>query len=407
MTDKVKSIIRNYLFFQLSFTLLWWVPVFFIFQKDHGISESEIFKIQSIYYIVFSFLEIPTGWLSDKFGHRWAMAAASFFLFVSNLIPLITVTYISFLLHFLIIALARSLASGAASAYLYDYLDKNNLKDEYKRIEGKARTFSLVGRMIVWPMVGPLMKIWVLFPYFLTSINAIIGLVVSLKLPKFEIQNNPSNAFPSFSNIFLEIKNSPLLISFIFQGAGIFILQRILLVQIFQPVLIYQKFSIESFGLLLGAITLIESIGSFNSNKLKRWISDENAIFIICIGVSLCFFILPILNQFITIITLGFCCFLMGLAFPIQKKILNDNIKNPQYRASLLSFESLIDRLICSLAAYLIGIELSNGGGLPFILNTTAICSLIIVILFYVLIHYQKQKIVIKSEHREREVSLS
>ena len=37
-----------------------------------------------------------------------------------------------------------------------------------------------------------------------------------------------------------------------------------------------------------------------------------------------------------------------GLAYPIQRKLLNDAIPEPSLRATLLSVESLLDRLVCS-----------------------------------------------------------
>src|SRR5690606_6775932 len=64
------SVRRRYYAFQFFFNLLLWIPVFYEFQKQLGLDDPQIFRIQSVYYLVFCFLEIPTGAFADRFGYR-------------------------------------------------------------------------------------------------------------------------------------------------------------------------------------------------------------------------------------------------------------------------------------------------------------------------------------------------
>jgi nitrate/nitrite transporter NarK len=121
----MKRVVRLYYGYQFFFSLLLWLPIFYEYQKRMGLSDGQIFAIQSIYYIVFCFLEIPTGMAADRWGHRQCLRWGSVVLVVSNCLPIFTPTYPGFLWHFLLIALARSLNSGASSAYLYDYLNEH------------------------------------------------------------------------------------------------------------------------------------------------------------------------------------------------------------------------------------------------------------------------------------------
>ena len=151
------SVVRLYYGFQLFFSLLLWVPIFYVLQKNAGLTDVEIYKIQSLYYLAFCLFELPTGRIADSIGSKKCLLLGSVSLIIANLLPIIFSNYHGFLIHFLLVALARSFVSGAASAYLYDYLLTTNKISDYKLIEGRARSLSLIGRVVTWPLVGMLM----------------------------------------------------------------------------------------------------------------------------------------------------------------------------------------------------------------------------------------------------------
>src|ERR1700752_4158415 len=99
-----KKVVRHYYGFQFFFSLLLWLPIFYEYQKRMGLSPTQIFDIQSIYYIVFCLLEIPTGMVADFFGHRNCCRLGALVLVVSNLFPIFLPSYAGFLVHFILIA---------------------------------------------------------------------------------------------------------------------------------------------------------------------------------------------------------------------------------------------------------------------------------------------------------------
>ena len=60
------------------------VPVLFSFWISHGLSESEIGLVTSIFAIGFVIFEVPSGWLSDKIGSRKLMLSAGSLLLVAR-----------------------------------------------------------------------------------------------------------------------------------------------------------------------------------------------------------------------------------------------------------------------------------------------------------------------------------
>jgi MFS family permease len=380
--------------FQFFFSLLLWVPIFYEYQKRIGLNDAEIFKIQSIYYLVFCLLEIPTGYLADWLGYRVCLILGSITLIIANIWVPLAPTYIGFLGHFILIALARSFVSGASSAYLYETLHQRSALDEYKEAEGKARAYSLVGKVICWAMIGPIMQWHLTLPYWLTALNAGIGLVFAMLLPNTVIpaQKNKPNVFEIFGILF----KNPYLVLIMFQGVALFVLARICQVNLFQPILENKGFAVVTYGMVMALMTIFEAIGSFKSKWVKNYLSDLNAIFVLTFMIGISFLFMSF-NEFwgidpkiITIAALCLFSYVIGISFPIQRQLINQAIPEPKLRASLLSSESIIDRGVNSLVASSLGLALQSGQLLPF-LRKSALYSVLSVFIIAVLIRYVRR----------------
>ena len=166
----MKKLIRLYTAFQFFFGFLLWLPIFYEYQRRMGLAPAEIFEIQSLYQIVFCFLEIPTGWFADRFGYLRSMRVGAAVLAAANLLPIFAVDYVGFLAHFILIALSRSFISGASSSYLYEAFRERGETEAYKGVEGAARAYGLVGRVVGWAGVGFMMEWHVTLPYWLTAV---------------------------------------------------------------------------------------------------------------------------------------------------------------------------------------------------------------------------------------------
>src|SRR3954454_23824598 len=102
MPASVRRVVHSTYGFQLFFGMLLWTPVFYEYQKRIGLSDPEIFRIQSIYYLLFCLLEIPTGLFADLWGYRLCMRAGALVLVASNLLPIYAQSYSGFLAHFVL-----------------------------------------------------------------------------------------------------------------------------------------------------------------------------------------------------------------------------------------------------------------------------------------------------------------
>jgi hypothetical protein len=273
-------------------------------------------------------------------------------------------SYAGFLAHFLLIALARSFISGAAMAYLYDYLKSQGRAAEYKKTEGGARALGLLGKVVCWPAVGVLMKWHFTLPYSLTALAALISVGFAWMLPAQVEVRKTEKTIPlatRLARVYEILRGSPFLFMVMLQGIAIFTLSRICQVNLFQPILGAKRFDIALFGTVMSLMTVFEACGSGRPQWLRRMTTDLNAIFLLTVVMAASLLAIPFCGPWASVLCLCVFAYAAGLAYPIQSQLMNDSIPDSTYRATLLSVESIIDRAGCAWVASVIGGYLEAG----------------------------------------------
>ncbi|MFD7613103.1 MFS transporter [Streptomyces sp. NPDC059828] len=366
-----RRIIRLNNGFQLLFNLLWWMPVFYAYQRDAGLSDGQIFGIQSIYYIAFCLFEIPTGVIADRIGARNCLRAGAVVMTAANLAPVLAPSYGGFLVHFLAIAAGRSLTSGAASAYLYDGLHAEGSGAHYVRAEGTARALGLAAKVVCWPLVGPLMMLAPQTPYVLSAASAAGSLGCALALPRLaplgtrerrQAEKGRRTAFLRDAGTALRcVAGSPWLMLVMVQGVAVFTLSRICQVNLFQPVLLDHGIAEGSHGSVLAAMTVAEAVASARPQWLSRRLSPAAWVSVLSVALAVTLVGVAAGGPWSAVVLLCVFAAITGFVYPLQRSLVNDAIPKAAPRATLLSVESIVDRGVCALAAVAVGAYLAAG----------------------------------------------
>ncbi|MFD9380619.1 MFS transporter [Streptomyces sp. NPDC059999] len=352
--------------FQLLFNLLWWMPVFYQYQKQAGLSDSQIFGIQSVYYVAFCLLEIPTGFIADRIGQRRCMQLGAAVMTAANLLPVASPSFAGFMAHFLAIAAARSLVSGASSAYLYEYLHEHGAGEHYVQAEGTARALGLWAKIACWPLVGVLMHVRHEAPYVLTALSTLGSLACAAALPAIaERHGGPRptaervGLLDSARQALKVLGTSRSLGPLMVQGVAIFTLARICQVNLFQPLLLEKDLPVADHGAVLSAMTVAEAVGSARTGWLRSRLSDTTVVTVLSVVMALTLAATTLSGALGTIAWLCVFAAAAGLAYPVQRNLINAAIPPTPYRATLLSVESIIDRGVCALVALAVGAYLA------------------------------------------------
>ncbi|GGV27863.1 MFS transporter [Streptomyces longisporoflavus] len=375
LTATARRIIRLNYGFQLLFNLLWWMPVFYAFQKAAGLSDAQIFGIQSIYYVAFCLFEIPTGLIADRIGTRNCLRAGAVVMTAANLAPVISASYTGFLVHFLAIAAGRSLTSGAASAYLYDGLRAEKCDEHYLKAEGTARALGLAAKVVCWPLVGPLMALAHTAPYVLSAASAAGSLACAVALPRLAGPDartgsaadrrdggRRGGAFLRDAGSALRcVASSRWLALVMVQGVAVFTLSRICQVNLFQPILLDHGIAEASHGGVLAAMTVAEAVASARPQWLSRRLPPVAWVSILSLALAGTLAAMTLGGPWAVVALLCLFAAATGFAYPVQRKLVNDAVPADAPRATLLSVESIVDRAVCALAAVAAGAYLSAG----------------------------------------------
>ncbi|MFF3975434.1 MFS transporter [Streptomyces sp. NPDC055808] len=371
LTETARRIVRLNYGFQLLFNLLWWMPVFYAYQREAGLSDGQIFGIQSIYYVAFCLFEIPTGLIADRIGARNCLRAGAVVMTAANLAPVFSASYGGFLVHFLAIAVGRSLTSGAASAYLYDGLRAEKCGEHYLKAEGTARALGLAAKVVCWPLVGPLMAVAHAAPYVLSAASAAGSLACAVALPRIARVNGGTReadggrgrgAFLRDAGSALRcVASSPWLALVMVQGVALFTLSRICQVNLFQPILLDHGIGEASSGGVLAAMTVAEAVGSARPQWLGRRLTPVAWVSVLSIALAATLAAMTLGGAWTVVALLCLFAAATGFAYPVQRKLVNDAMPAHAPRATLLSVESIVDRAVCAIAAVAAGAYLSAG----------------------------------------------
>ena len=170
--------------YALSFVngaMFFW-PIIILFWQDNGLSLQDIFILEAIFAIGTVIWEIPSGYLSDRWGRKNTLVAGSVLSFLGILFLAFGTSFSAFLLAQLVLACAVSFYSGTLDAIIYDSLIELDEVSKFKKIVGQ-NFFSFFGAEALVSIAGGLLAIISLrTPIFATLIPFGIAILISITL---------------------------------------------------------------------------------------------------------------------------------------------------------------------------------------------------------------------------------
>ena len=131
-----------YLFFQKA---SYWGPVFFLYFSS-VLTLPDVLVLEGIYYISVVLLEIPTGYLADRFGQRRVLIWSSIAQAIACAIFILSGTFVELAAGQVFLALGMALGSGSDTAYHFSILKDLGNEIEYGAREAKAARTLLISQ---------------------------------------------------------------------------------------------------------------------------------------------------------------------------------------------------------------------------------------------------------------------
>jgi MFS family permease len=322
------------------------IPVLIPFYRQFGLSLTQIYLLEAIFSTEVLILEIPTGYLSDRWGRRNTLIAATAFFLLGWAWYGAGFSFTHFLIGELLMGVGSSLSSGTTEAITYDSLLELEETDRYRHVAG-LKSFSMFLAEAAASILGGVIAFWSLrFPAWLTFAMAICGFIIAMTLVephrhKLQGTEHLRHLWRICTNTLLH--NVPL--RSIIALHAIVSAMTLSLFWLTQPYQIAVGLPLAFFGITHAAIVTIGALAARKTHAISHVIGDRMFLVLIALTVISCYF------------ALGGIVALWGIAFfflgriawgflsPLTSDLVN-RMTDSDVRATVLSIRALSGRIL-------------------------------------------------------------
>ena len=363
-----KNIYLMYLIIFLQ-SLVFYGSIATLYRQKRGLSMTEIFIIESAYFIIVIILEVPWGKLADKIGYKKIVVIANFIYFLSKIVFYNSGSFLGFLIERIFLAAALAGLSGCDSAYLYNSIYDKSLCD---KVFSKYNFYTTLGFLLASLSSVFIIEISMESTVLFTIVAYGIAFILSLFLD--EVPKDEKNA--SIKMNFKETFNNKNII--------VFIISITLFSEIVQGITVYLNqnkyiscgIDVKKFGIIL-ALSQIISLITGKSYYFKRILGERKYINILYLIILVATLILwRTTSAVVSVISVMSISLSDALFAPIVMEIENKSVTTGD-RATVLSIYSVIGSVVSAVINPLIGL------GADYSLRTSfLLCSMLCVIAF-------------------------
>ncbi len=372
-----------------------------------GLSMAEILLLQTIFTAAAFALEVPTGAWADRLGRRRSMRLGSLLMAVASVGYFLAPGFITLALCEISFAAGLTLTSGADSAYLYDQLKSVGRTSEYPRREAAANAAKYVG-LGVAAAAGGLLA-YVRSPdatFLVTAVTCAGAFGVTFFFPATSGRSRSSVAHSRGPGLLLgmrqglaTIRRNPALCWVLAYSALLFTLV-ILSGTLFQPVLKNQGFNFLGIGLAFAGLNFVGAATALRLGRAdwSKW--QEPILWVLPALLVFCYLFMGLLGPLMVVGLMIGHYVVTGMYSPVVKTLINEEMSNSAVRATVLSAESALKRLVLLAVAPVLSLifklsESSGSGGYP---STVAmrpvllVCSGLALLAFVAQYFYQRER---------------
>ncbi len=333
-----------------------YMPVVKLYYAENQLDDFDLFWLHAVYSGVIFLVEIPSGYLADRWGRVRSIRIGLLFGLAGFTAYAFGTGVWGFLVAEIALGVGEAFISGSDSALLYDSLLQQNRQDRYLQLEGRITGMGNFAEAAAGLTVTLLAFSEIRNYYVVQSVllGAAFILALGLVEPVLHSHRSEVNAQSILHIVRHTLWHNRTLSRYVFFSSivGFASLAMAWFAQIF----IYDAGVLYSyFGIIWAVLNGMVALGSMNSHRIDRWWGNR-----LCLYYILAFLSGGYLLAAYTISPVGIVCllvfyFVRGTAHPILKDRINQHTHS-QVRATVLSVRSLIIRLLFAVLGPLLGV---------------------------------------------------
>ncbi|MFI3242696.1 MAG: MFS transporter [Akkermansia sp.] len=346
-------------------------PFLFLYLLSKNISMVEIGFLISIRELSIQLFEIPSGLIADHFGRKKELCSCFIFYIISFISFAFCFNFWGAATAMFFFGLGEAFRSGTHKAFIYTYLDVNNLRSEKTFLYGLTRSYSLIGTALS-SLIGIAILLWVEQPsalFLFAVIPYLLDLLLIASYPSYldsrDCKKNQSLNF-FCRDLFHHLKGNFMLWRLLLEE-GIYeaslsfskdIIQPLLQVIILSSgfVLIASCSPSQNLNILLGLVYVLFNLAAALSSRKAYWLrqrfSCRNTLWLIHLITGLIFgFIAIVSHAYLPVCALYLILYLLlNLRKPIWIDEIEEHIAK-NLRTSVLSISSQLKSLSLAILA--------------------------------------------------------
>lgn len=295
MVESKKLLSRLILVNQLLCTESLIVPIKILFLISFMLTNSELSVLKFVLVTSVFLLEVPSGYLSDKYGNKKVVIIGKISMILAMIGFCVSRNVYGFIIANVLVGVSTSMESGSQNTYFLDICNRNDI--DYTTIKIQIQKFKNIFNFILMLVSSLVFSFWKYLPYTVTALLYLISLVIIVLLPKEGLKSTPNSKSIFESSkylLFKIIKNKMLFIELIFYT----VCTSILISNFDYYTIFFNNLGVRSelFGIIYSSFMIISMIGvQIYSNKLD---GNKEYLFFLLVPVS---FLLISLENYISV----------------------------------------------------------------------------------------------------------
>lgn len=343
MVESKKLLSRLILVNQLLCTESLIVPIKILFLISFMLTNSELSVLKFVLVTSVFLLEVPSGYLSDKYGNKKVVILGKISMILAIIGFCVSRNVYGFIFANVLVGLSTSMESGSQNTYFLDICNRNDI--DYTTIKIQIQKFKNIFNFILMLASSLVFSFWKYLPYIITALLYLISLVIIVLLPKESLKSthNSKSIFASSKCLLFKIiKNKMLFIELIFYT----VCTSILISNFDYYTIFFNNLGVKSelFGIIYSSFMIISMIGvQIYSNKLH---GKREYLFFLLVPIS---FLLISLENYISVFVgifiqqLTYSYFMIHFDIYVLKSI--DNLDESSQYQSMISFINTLIRM--------------------------------------------------------------
>jgi MFS family permease len=339
MSRIYKNIKREYLF-QLVKSSSLSEAVWMLFLTARGMNLIQIGLLESIFHITGMLMEVPTGFIADRYGRKTSRIIACAMAMASSIVLLGSRGFWGFALGFVLSSLSFNLESGAGDALVYDSLKECGKEQAFMKVKGRSNLCYQLAHILALALGGTLAQISYELVYGLTAVIHLSALIIALGFeePRVAQRNKELSLFQHMGESMRAIWKYRLILPFMLhlEVFSLFYNTVYFYFQTFMKGSGYQEYQI---GIILALASALGGLFSVLAYKVEGLLGEKGMILLTGLLPGILFVALSIarVEPYVLMLISG----LEGLMFVVLGDYIHKRIPS-EHRALLLSFESML-----------------------------------------------------------------